>query len=103
MWTCIRYNFLDGYPAKYLSFMNRLSRWIRGDWQIKKWLKSKLNTLSKFKILDNLRRSLIEISVIILLIWNLLFLNKNKTTFINKFRNYNLSIYIRIFFKNFFY
>ena len=29
--------------------MNRLSRWIRGDWQIKKWLKSKLNTLSKFK------------------------------------------------------
>ena len=71
--------FLDGYPAKYLSFMNRLSRWIRGDWQIKKWLKSKLNTLSKFKILDNLRRSLIEISVIILLIWNLLFLNKNKT------------------------
>ena len=25
---------MDGYPTKYNSFMNRLSRWIRGDWQI---------------------------------------------------------------------
>ena len=68
---------IDGYPIKYLSFMNRLSRWIRGDWQIKSWLKSKLNTLSKFKILDNLRRSLLEISIIILFIWNFLFLKSN--------------------------
>ena len=68
---------IDGYPTKYLSFMNRLSRWIRGDWQIKSWLKSKLNTLSKFKILDNLRRSLLEISIIILFIWNFLFLKSN--------------------------
>ena len=70
--------FLDGYPAKYLSYMNRLSRWIRGDWQIKNWTHSKLNTLSKFKIIDNLRRSLFEISIIILLIWNLVFLGFNK-------------------------
>ena len=57
---------MDGYPTKYLSFMNRLSRWIRGDWQIARWLKSKkLNILSKFKILDNLRRSLFDISVIL--------------------------------------
>ena len=69
---------IDGYPAKYLSFMNRLSRWIRGDWQIKSWLKSKLNTISKFKILDNLRRSLFEISIMILLIWSLIFLNNSK-------------------------
>ena len=44
---------MDGYPIKYASFMNRLSRWTRGDWQIAKWLKSKLNALSKFKIFDN--------------------------------------------------
>jgi len=52
---------LDSSPAKYISYMNRLSRWIRGDWQISKWLgrRSPLNLLSKFKILDNLRRSLI--------------------------------------------
>ena len=30
---------MDGYPTKYNSFMNRLSRWIRGDWQITNWLK----------------------------------------------------------------
>ncbi len=67
---------MDGYPCKYNSFMNRLSRWIRGDWQIISWLKGKvnskigeiqnpLNCLSKYKIFDNLRRSLIEIMVII--------------------------------------
>ena len=62
---------MDGYPTKYMSFMNRLSRWIRGDWQITKWLsrKSPLNILSKYKIFDNLRRSLFEISIIIALIY----------------------------------
>ena len=58
---------MDGYPSKYNSFMNRLSRWIRGDWQITKWIskKSPLNLISKYKILDNLRRSMLEISIII--------------------------------------
>ncbi len=60
---------MDGYPAKYASFMNRLARWTRGDWQITRWLKGKLNKLSKFKIFDNLRRSLFEISVILFGIW----------------------------------
>ena len=62
---------MDGYPTKYMSFMNRLSRWIRGDWQITKWLhkKSPLNLLSKYKIFDNLRRSLFEISIVIALIY----------------------------------
>lgn len=32
---------MDGYPSKYNSFMNRLSRWIRGDWQITKWISKK--------------------------------------------------------------
>ena len=58
---------MDGYPIKYTSYMNRLKRWIRGDWQITDWLKKKspLNLLSKYKIFDNLRRSLFEISIII--------------------------------------
>lgn len=70
---------MDGYPTKYNSFMNRLSRWTRGDWQIISWLKHRvtskvgkienpLNCLSKYKIFDNLRRSLLEISVIIVLL-----------------------------------
>ena len=57
---------MDGYPTKHTSFMARLARWIRGDWQIIRWLKSpKLNLLSKYKIFDNLRRSLLEISIIV--------------------------------------
>ena len=57
---------MDGYPTKFTSFMSRLSRWTRGDWQIIGWLKNKkLNLLSKYKIFDNLRRSLLEISIII--------------------------------------
>ena len=67
---------MDGYPLRYNSFTNRLTRWIRGDWQICSWIgkKKNLNLLSRFKILDNLRRSLIEFSVIIAGIY-ILFLN----------------------------
>ena len=59
---------LDGFPTKYNSFLSRLHRWTRGDWQICRWLgeKSHLNSISKFKILDNLRRSLLPIMVLIL-------------------------------------
>ena len=61
---------LDGYPSSYSSYMTRLIRWIRGDWQIIPWLKSKdLNKLSKYKILDNLRRSTVEIFSILNLIF----------------------------------
>lgn len=71
---------LDDVPSKYNSYSLRLSRWIRGDWQILNWLKRKirikdgsnksnpLNILSKFKIFDNLRRSLIPIAVSVALI-----------------------------------
>lgn len=62
---------LDGYPYKYNAYISRAHRWIRGDWQIAKWLKSKnspLKLLSKFKILDNFRRSLLEPFVILGLI-----------------------------------
>ena len=74
---------MDGYPTKYNSFMNRLSRWIRGDWQISRWLRKNvvdkkgiianpLNCISKYKILDNLRRSLIEITAMLSLVFLLL-------------------------------
>lgn len=55
--------------------MTRLARWIRGDYQIINWLKKKkgLNKLSRFKILDNIRRSLLEIAVVLNIIVILLF------------------------------
>lgn len=58
---------LDGYPKSYISYLTRLSRWIRGDYQILGYLsrKSNLNKLSKYKIIDNIRRSLVEITVIL--------------------------------------
>ena len=70
---------MDGYPSKYTSFMNRLSRWIRGDWQIIGWIghQHPLNLLSKYKIIDNLRRSLLEDSIF----FSLLFLIINTKDF----------------------
>ena len=72
---------MDGYPTNYLSFRTRLYRWIRGDWQIIIWLKDKiknkrgeiknnpLNILSKYKIFDNLVRSLLEVSSVLTIIY----------------------------------
>ncbi len=75
---------MDGYPTKYNSFITRLSRWIRGDWQITPWLrkniylqkdgirkkiKNPLGLLAKYKIMDNLRRSLLEASILFSLIY----------------------------------
>src|SRR5690606_26223729 len=57
-------------PADYESDVKRHFRWIRGDWQIAGWVmpfvtgidgrftRNKLSYLSRWKILDNLRRSL---------------------------------------------
>ena len=60
---------MDGYPINYLAFKKRLHRWIRGDYQILKWLKNKkLNILSKYKIIDNVFRSLLEPSILLLTI-----------------------------------
>jgi cyclic beta-1,2-glucan synthetase len=75
----------DDYPARYLTFTRRKHRWIRGDWQLLGWLKStvpgpdgpmtnRLSAISRWKILDNLRRSLVEIAQLAMLItgWFLL-------------------------------
>ena len=60
----------EEYPASYSVDVSRRHRWIRGDWQIARWAlsnipgsdgklqKNTLSALSRWKILDNLRRSL---------------------------------------------
>ncbi len=61
---------VDDYPASVLAHARRLHRWVRGDWQILGWLlpwvrtstgieRNRLPVISRFKILDNLRRSLL--------------------------------------------
>ena len=63
---------VDGYPSSYISSALRLHRWVRGDWQIASFLFSnKLSLISKWKILDNLRRSLLAPSLLIGLIASL--------------------------------
>lgn len=84
---------LDGYPSGYASYMTRAARWIRGDWQIISWLNSKeLNTLSKYKILDNLRRSTVEIFATA----NLIFLSILKLFLNIKIAPYMVIIFLSI-------
>jgi cyclic beta-1,2-glucan synthetase len=66
---------VDDYPANVLAHARRQHRWVRGDWQILAWLfprvptpqgfvKNRLPLISQWKILDNLRRSLVAPSLL---------------------------------------
>lgn len=50
----------DGFPKDPRSYLERLGRWVRGDWQNLAFVfqKSSLNALSRYKLLDNMRHSL---------------------------------------------
>ncbi len=62
---------LDDYPASYQAYAKRSHRWTRGDWQIIRWLfptvpdgerrkvHNVIPAIGRWKILDNLRRSLV--------------------------------------------
>jgi cyclic beta-1,2-glucan synthetase len=68
----------EEYPPRYGADVSRRRRWIRGDWQLLRWLlpgvpgpnarfrKNPLSPLSRWKILDNLRRSLVAPAVTLL-------------------------------------
>jgi len=72
---------VDGYPEKYSSYIKRQHRWVRGDWQLIRWLfgplGKHLSFLSKWKMIDNMRRSLLPITLSLLLILGLTFLPGN--------------------------
>lgn len=64
--------FIDDYPSCYESSCLRLHRWVRGDWQLIGWLFSKkISLLNKWKIFDNLRRSLLAPNLLLALILSL--------------------------------
>jgi cyclic beta-1,2-glucan synthetase len=66
---CTDIEVFDDYPTHYLTWASRLHRWIRGDWQLLPWLLSvRLSAIARWKILDNLRRSLLAPSLILLLL-----------------------------------
>ena len=76
----------EEYPSRYSADVSRRQRWIRGDWQIARWLlpgvpgpgasrrKNPLSVLSRWKIFDNLRRSLVPAALTLLLLlgWTVL-------------------------------
>ncbi|MCC6952674.1 MAG: cyclic beta 1-2 glucan synthetase, partial [Deltaproteobacteria bacterium] len=67
----------DDFPSRYHVHSKRLHRWVRGDWQILPWIgktvpthdgkreKNTLSELSRWKLVDNLRRSLIPPALVI--------------------------------------
>jgi len=76
----------DGFPSRYHAFARREHRWARGDWQLLPWLgptvpvpgggraKNPLPALERWKIFDNLRRTLVPIASVALLLcgWTVL-------------------------------
>ena len=69
----------DGFPNNYIAYMKRNHRWYRGDMQIIRWLlnpKSKLSILSKWKIFDNIRRTLLDVFTLISIIVSMFVGNK---------------------------
>lgn len=76
----------EEYPSGYRADVSRRHRWIRGDWQIARWIMSTvpayggstrenpLSKLSQWKIFDNLRRSMTSpaLTLMIFLGWTLL-------------------------------
>jgi len=71
----------EEYPSSFSADVSRRHRWIRGDWQIARWLlpwvpgpdtnlqKNPISMLSRWKICDNLRRSLTPAALTLLLLW----------------------------------
>lgn len=69
---------MDAFPGSVLSYIRREHRWIRGDWQLLPWLFLRkasqgrgICALSKWKIFDNLRRSMVPVSKTLLIVLNL--------------------------------
>ncbi len=71
---------IEDYPSHYDAYNRRKHRWLRGDWQIAGWLfphvpeesadrvPNPISLISRWKILDNLRRSLVEPATFLLLV-----------------------------------
>ena len=70
---------LDDYPPSFAADQSRVHRWIRGDWQTLPWLavsvrdasgrlaRNPLTVLHRWKIIDNLRRSLVASTSVLLI------------------------------------
>jgi cyclic beta-1,2-glucan glucanotransferase len=72
---------VDDYPSTFSALNRRKHRWMRGDWQISPWLFARvrdfngrrvsnpISHLSRWKILDNLRRSMTDLTIFAALLY----------------------------------
>lgn len=79
----------EDYPTHYLAQSHRTHRWVRGDWQLLPWLgryvpdqsgnkiKSDFSMIDRWKMLDNMRRSLVPGAVLVMLVFGWLFIPGN--------------------------
>jgi cyclic beta-1,2-glucan synthetase len=70
---------IDDHPSKFLAYQKRMHRWVRGDWQLLCWLLPHvcdrrgtlrpvdLSAITRWQMIDNLRRSLLPIAYLVLL------------------------------------
>ncbi|MGF1632620.1 MAG: GH36-type glycosyl hydrolase domain-containing protein [Phycisphaerae bacterium] len=70
----------EDHPSTYLADMSRRHRWVRGDWQIAAWVgpvvpgvdlaatRNVISAISRWKIFDNLRRSIVPTTFVISLL-----------------------------------
>ncbi|KGI76792.1 GH36-type glycosyl hydrolase domain-containing protein [Oleiagrimonas soli] len=78
----------EEYPARYSTYVSRQHRWIRGDWQLLPWIapwvrsangrivRNRLSALSRWKLFDNLRRSLEPAALLVILLLGWLVVQK---------------------------
>ncbi|SMQ61055.1 Cellobiose phosphorylase [Bacillus sp. OV166] len=71
---------IDHYPSKFIVFQKRQHRWVRGDWQLLLWLLPRLynrrgelmpvdlSVLTRWQIIDNMRRSLLSTTLFVTLL-----------------------------------
>jgi cyclic beta-1,2-glucan synthetase len=71
---------IEDYPSHFSAHNRRKHRWMRGDWQILRWILPRvpdyyrnqvpnpISLISQWKIVDNLRRSLMDPSLLLLLL-----------------------------------
>jgi len=71
---------IEDYPSHFSAYNRRKHRWVRGDWQILRWIfprvpdysgnfvPNPIALISEWKIVDNLRRSLFDPSLLLLLL-----------------------------------
>lgn len=79
----------EQYPTHYATWSRRMHRWVRGDWQLVPWLlprvpssgvstlPNRLTSIDRWKIADNLRRSIVGPCLCLLLVagWTVLPVN----------------------------